>query len=95
MFLLCEVIREYGCLQYADDTHLYLSIPSSPVEVVDTLNQFLEEVMGWIQANMLKFNPDRLEVLLVESSLILECGFMPTSVWVVLTPKSPVSSGGK
>ncbi|KAF7242744.1 hypothetical protein EYD10_10956 [Varanus komodoensis] len=36
-----------------------------PGEAVAVLNRCLAEVMGWMRANKLKFNPDKMEVLLV------------------------------
>lgn len=33
--------------------------------------------MGWMSAHKLKFNPDKIGILLVESSLVLGSGCMP------------------
>lgn len=38
---------------------------------VETLSQCLQGVMGWMLADQLKLNPDKTEVLLVGSALIL------------------------
>ncbi|KAF7250651.1 hypothetical protein EYD10_03890 [Varanus komodoensis] len=67
---LGEVIRRYGLRnhQYADDTQLYLSFSTNPGEAVAVLNRCLAEVMGWMRANKLKLNPDKMEVLLVGGS---------------------------
>ncbi|KAF7234923.1 hypothetical protein EYD10_18203, partial [Varanus komodoensis] len=67
MKLLGEVIRRCGLRnhQYADDTQLYLSFSTNPGEAVAVLNRCLAEVMGWMRANKLKLNPDKMEVLLV------------------------------
>ncbi|KAF7244371.1 putative RNA-directed DNA polymerase from transposon BS [Varanus komodoensis] len=63
---LGEVIRKCGLQnhQYAD-TQLYLSFSTNPGEAVAVLNRCLSEVMGWMKANKLKFNPDKTEILLV------------------------------
>ncbi|KAF7253194.1 von Willebrand factor A domain-containing protein 3B [Varanus komodoensis] len=67
---LGEVIRRCGLWnhQYADDTQHYLSFSTNPGEAVAVLNQCLAEVMGWMRANKLKLNPDKMEVLLVGGS---------------------------
>ncbi|KAF7249253.1 putative RNA-directed DNA polymerase from transposon BS, partial [Varanus komodoensis] len=67
---LGEVIRRCGLRnhQYADDTQLYLLFSTNPGEAVAVLNQCLAEVMGWMRANKLKLNPDKMEVLLVGGS---------------------------
>ncbi|KAF7247943.1 Phosphatidylinositol N-acetylglucosaminyltransferase subunit A [Varanus komodoensis] len=67
---LGEVIRRCGLRnhQYADDTQLYLSFSTNPGEAVAVLNRCLAEVMGWMRANKLKLNPDKMEVLLVGGS---------------------------
>uniref|UniRef100_A0A8D2LRL2 Reverse transcriptase domain-containing protein n=1 Tax=Varanus komodoensis TaxID=61221 RepID=A0A8D2LRL2_VARKO len=56
---LGEVIRRFGLRshQYVDDTQLYLSFSTNPGEAVAVLNRCLAEVMGWMRANKLKFNP--------------------------------------
>lgn len=38
------------CLQYLEDTQLYLSFPPNS-DAVDVLNQYLEPVMGWMRVN--------------------------------------------
>ncbi|KAF7243480.1 putative RNA-directed DNA polymerase from transposon BS, partial [Varanus komodoensis] len=67
MKLLGEVIRRCGLRnhQYTDDTQLYLSFSTNPGEAVAVLNWCLAEVMGWMRANKLKLNPDKMEVLLI------------------------------
>ncbi|KAF7248518.1 NHP2-like protein 1 [Varanus komodoensis] len=67
---LGEVTRRFGLRshQYADDTQLYLSFSTDPGEAVAVLNWCLAEVMGWMRANKLKLNPDKMEVLLVGGS---------------------------
>ncbi|KAF7249234.1 1-phosphatidylinositol 4,5-bisphosphate phosphodiesterase beta-1 [Varanus komodoensis] len=64
---LGEVVRRCGLRnhQYTDDTQLYLSFSTNPGEAVAVLNQCLAKVMGWMRANKLKLNPDKMEVLLV------------------------------
>lgn len=53
--------------QYVDYTQLYLSVPSNPKEVVDSLNQCLEGLMDWMSTNKLKLNSIKMAVLLVGS----------------------------
>ncbi|KAF7252606.1 putative RNA-directed DNA polymerase from transposon BS [Varanus komodoensis] len=67
---LGEVIRRCGLRnhQYADDTQLYLSFSTNPGEAVAVLNRCLAKVMGWMRANKLKLNPDKMDVLLVGGS---------------------------
>ncbi|KAF7251792.1 hypothetical protein EYD10_02920 [Varanus komodoensis] len=67
---LGEIIRRCGLWnhQYADDTQLYLSFSTNPGEAVAVLNRCLAEVMGWMRANKLRLNPDKMEVLLVGGS---------------------------
>ncbi|KAF7251997.1 hypothetical protein EYD10_02590 [Varanus komodoensis] len=64
---LGEVIRRCGLWnhQYTDDTQLYLLFSTNPGEAVAVLNWCLAEVMGWLRANKLRLNPDKMEVLLV------------------------------
>lgn len=60
---LSKVVRRFGlrCLQYADDTQVYLCIPLEPkgVEIVD---QCLEGIMGFKRVNKLNFNLYKTEV---------------------------------
>ena len=51
--LLGEIIWRFGlkCHLYTDDTHLFLMLTVDP--------------SAWMQANKLKLNPDKMEVLLV------------------------------
>ncbi|KAF7241323.1 Potassium channel subfamily T member 2 [Varanus komodoensis] len=67
---LVEVIRRYGLRnhQYTDDTQLYLPFSTNPGEAVAVLNRSLAEIMGWMRANKLKLNPDKMEFLLVGGS---------------------------
>lgn len=69
------------CGLNTDDTQLYLSIPSVSKETVDSLNQCLEEVMGWVRVNKLTLNPDKREVLIVGPNSEL-----PWLAGVALTP---------
>lgn len=41
-------------------------------ELADNLIWCLEVIIGWMRANKLKFNPDKMELLLVESNFVLE-----------------------
>ncbi|KAF7252094.1 RutC family protein in vnfA 5'region [Varanus komodoensis] len=67
---LGEVIRRCGLRnhQYTDDTQLYLSFSTNPGEAMAVLNWCLAKVMGWMSANKLKLNSDKMEVLLVGGS---------------------------
>lgn len=64
---LDEVIHRFGldCRQYADDTLLYLTLPTDPREAVESPNQCLEVVLEWIWVNKLMLNHDKMEVLLM------------------------------
>ncbi|KAF7246012.1 Macrophage mannose receptor 1 [Varanus komodoensis] len=96
MKLLGEVIRRCGLRnhQYADDTQLYLSFSTNPGEAVAVLNQCLAEVMGWMRANKLKLNPDKMEVLLVGGSGFGEGGFDLVLNGVALPLRDKVRSLG-
>lgn len=69
---------------YTDDTPLYLRIPSIPNKAVDSL----KEELGYMRANKLKLNPDKIGVLLVGSNSILGNGVMPRLAGVVFTPST-------
>ncbi|KAF7252571.1 RNA-directed DNA polymerase from mobile element jockey [Varanus komodoensis] len=91
-----EVIRRCGLRthQYADDTQLYLSFSTNPGEAVAVLNRCLAEVMGWMRANKLKLNPDKMEVLLVGSSGFGEGDLNLVLNGVALPPRDKVRSLG-
>ncbi|KAF7236187.1 putative RNA-directed DNA polymerase from transposon BS [Varanus komodoensis] len=93
---LGEVIRRCGLRnhQYADDTQLYLSFSTNPGEAVAVLNRCLVEVMGWMRANKLKFNPDKTEVLLVGGSGFGEGELNLVLNGVALPPRDKVRSLG-
>lgn len=63
MKLLAEVIRSFRLRypQYADDIQLYLNYCQI------SRWKCLEEVMGVMRANKLKFNPNKVEFLLMRS----------------------------
>ncbi|KAF7236005.1 Catenin delta-1, partial [Varanus komodoensis] len=96
MKLLGEVIRRCGLRnhQYADDTQLYLSFSTNPGDAVAVLNRCLGEVMGWMRANRLKLNPDKMEVLLVGGSGFGEGGFDLVLNGVALPLRGKVCSLG-
>lgn len=54
--------------------------------VVELLNLCLKTVMGWLRANKLKLNSDKMDVLLVGSSCVLGSGCTLRFAGVVLTP---------
>ncbi|KAF7242123.1 Transcription factor COE2, partial [Varanus komodoensis] len=93
---LGEVIRRCGLRnhQYADDNQLYLSFSTNPGEAVAALNRCLAEVMGWMRANKLKLNPDKMEVLLVGGSGFGEGGFDLVLNGVALPLRDKVRSLG-
>lgn len=64
--LLGVVIQRFGLISYADDTQLSLALSNDPLEMVETLNSCLGAVLEWMRANKLKFNSDKMEMLLVE-----------------------------
>ena len=71
MKLLGEIIQKHGagCYQYADDTQIYFSMPSTTVSAKDSvspLNECLEAGIGWLRENKLKLNPDKTEMLAVK-----------------------------
>ncbi|XP_053169630.1 uncharacterized protein LOC128353010 [Hemicordylus capensis] len=93
---LGEVIRGFGlsCQQYADHTQLYLSLSPDPREAVDVLNRGLEAVMGWMWANKLKLNPDKMEVILVSRRANRDKDILPVLDGVALPLKEQVRSLG-
>lgn len=48
-----------------DNTQLYLVLPADPRDVKEMLHQCMQAVLGFVQANKLKLNPNEREVLLV------------------------------
>ncbi|KAK9409653.1 hypothetical protein NXF25_000828 [Crotalus adamanteus] len=60
-----EIIRQHGVRfhQYADDTQLYISSPSSLSEAADVMGRCLEAVRVWMGVNRLRLNPDKTEWL--------------------------------
>ena len=66
MRLLRGIIRGCGasCHQYADDTQLYISLPTAS-DAVLSLQRCLGAVLQWMQENGLRLNPDKTEVLRV------------------------------
>lgn len=71
MKLLGQIIQGLGvgCHQYADDTQLFISLPTHSREAVEVLELCLEAVGVWMRVNKLKLNPEKTEVLLVIKSL--------------------------
>ncbi|KAF7240380.1 Keratin, type II cytoskeletal 79 [Varanus komodoensis] len=63
-------------------------------EAVAVLNRCLAEVMGWMRANKLKLNPDKMEVLLVGGSGFGEGGFDLVLNGVALPLRDKVRSLG-
>lgn len=61
------------CHQYADVTHLYLSLPFDPKGSVDTLNLGLEAITGQMRTSKLKLHLDKTEVLLVLHMAARDC----------------------
>lgn len=51
-----------SCHQFVDDR---LTLLPDSKEAVDTFNLVLEMIEGWIRANKVKLNPDKMEALLV------------------------------
>ncbi|KAF7246729.1 Plexin-B2 [Varanus komodoensis] len=58
----------YQYLKVKQEMHSHLTFTEFTGEAVAVLNQCLAEVMGWMRANKLKLNPDKMEVLLVGDS---------------------------
>lgn len=58
-----------GCYQYADDTHVYLSLSSNFREAVEVPKCCLEAVGNWIRANKMKLNPDKMDNLVQKSTM--------------------------
>lgn len=50
MKMLGEIFQKFEvkCHQYADETQLYISLPFTAGDIVDTLNQHLESEKGWL-----------------------------------------------
>lgn len=74
--LLSEIIRRSGlrCHQQADDRQVSFTISLDPKEAMETLNHYLEKVMGWMRKNKLRLNPDKREVLLEGPNSVLGSG---------------------
>ena len=78
LILLGEIIQRHGAesYQYADDTQIYFSMPSTTASAKDSvspLNEYFEPVMGWVRKNKLKLNPDKTEVSTIKGpNLVLE-----------------------
>lgn len=57
-------------------TTLISSLPRDPRMAVETMNTYLEAVLGWVKTNKMKLNPDKMKVLLVGEGLIPELGYL-------------------
>ncbi|CAI5768204.1 Hypothetical predicted protein [Podarcis lilfordi] len=87
-------IRGFGLdvHQYAD-TQLYLSFKSEPVKMMKVLCECLEVVGGWMAANILKLNADKVDVLFGRQEAG-RCGELPGPEWGNCAPKGPGAQPG-
>lgn len=75
-YLTCEVV--------------YLIFLSVPKVAVETLDRCLREIMGWMTANKLKLNQDKMEALLVGPNATLGSGTAPMLDTVSLPMKAHI-----
>lgn len=61
--LFCSLTLVLWAHHYVNGTQFGLSFPLDVYEALQVLNPCLEAVMGWMRANKLKLNPDKMEVL--------------------------------
>lgn len=52
-------------------------MPFGPKELVEVVNWHLDKVMGWLRTNKLKFNPDKMEMLMFNGRVDQEMGAPP------------------
>ena len=67
MLPLGDIIRKHNVNyhSYADDTQLYISIEPQNTDTVNHLTSCLRDLTDWMNANLLKLNENKTEVLLV------------------------------
>lgn len=81
-----------GCLQYADNTQLSLTLPSDCEDAVKSLNQGQEAMMDWIRISKLKLNPVKMEFLWVGHNPTLDSGITPVLDGVAFHLKAQLQS---
>ncbi len=78
MLPIGQIIMHYGfnfnC--YADDIQIYFSTPST-VFPPPTLTNCIKELKLWLEANYLRFNSDKTEVILIGSKAVVSNGAFP------------------
>ena len=67
MLPLGDIIRKHNINyhSYADDTQLYISVNPHTPDTITSLTSCLTEITKWMNANLLKLNENKTEVLLV------------------------------
>lgn len=88
----CAHLCEQLIYQYVADTQLYLSMPSRSDEAVEVLVHCLDAIRDWMNANKLKRNPEKTEVLLINKPSISISIHFPTLNGVPLTLKEQICS---
>ncbi len=73
MLPIGQIIKHHGfnfyC--YADDIQIYFSTPSTSVFPPPTLTNCIKELELWLEANYLRFNSDKSEVILIGSKAVV------------------------
>ncbi len=73
MLPIGQIIKHHGfnfhC--YADDIQIYFSTPSTSVFPPPTLTNCIKELKLWLEANYLRFNSDKTEVILIGSKAVV------------------------
>ena len=66
---LGDIIRKHGLKfhMYADDCQLYTSFSMSTNEAVSSMQMAIGDIRAWYEANMLKLNDDKTEMLVIGS----------------------------
>ncbi len=72
MLPIGQIIKHHGfnfhC--YADDIQIYFTTPSTSVLPPPTLRNCIKELKLWLEANYLRFNSDKTEVILIGSKAV-------------------------
>ncbi len=71
MLPLGSIIQKYEMNYhlYADDIQLYISVEPRDTVVIERLSNCLSSIVKWMNANFLKLNKDKTEILIVGKNL--------------------------